>query len=234
MGSARDWVDYWSRADYDADFWRRSLADYVERLRRHVHVGADARVLDFGCGPGFLAPALAPHVAELWLADPSAALCEHARALTAELPGVRVVELTDSSALDALPRGAFELVVVNSVLQYVPSEETPALLARLGERLAPGGRLVVSDLVPRRASLLPELGEVFSAYRRWFGVGRFARFLVHELGQLRARPQLPLTRHEPRAFEALVSREYRVTWIPNPTVCRSRLAAVLTPHAGAS
>jgi SAM-dependent methyltransferase len=230
VSPAVDWVEYWSDTGYDAAFWRRSLQDYAERLHEQVPFAETDCVLDYGAGPGFLAPPLAGRVAELCLAERSAVLCDHARELTAGLEHVTVVRLAEHEGPEVLPHRAFDVVVVNSVLQYLTREEAREVLARLGERLAPDGRLVVSDLVPPGSSLLPELRDVVGAYRRWFGVWAFLKHLAWELGKLPARRKLPLTRYDRAGFEALVQDGFSVQWIDNPTICRSRQACVLRPR----
>jgi SAM-dependent methyltransferase len=50
----------------------------------------------------------------------------------------------------------FDLVIVNSVIQYLTRGEFEALLGMLRGTLRPGGRLVVADVIPRRTNPLTD------------------------------------------------------------------------------
>jgi SAM-dependent methyltransferase len=95
--------------------------------------GARVRVLDFGCYAGDLLCSL-PAQFEKFGIEVNAT----AGALAAKRAGARV-----ERDLDHLPPELrFELIVAMDVIEHVPSPR--ALLKRLVERLAPGGRLVIT------------------------------------------------------------------------------------------
>ena len=125
---------------------------YVEILTTEVGVHPDQRVLDFGCGFGLVAAMLAPRVAEVWFWDPSPNMRVVAERNTADRPNARLCDLSTMSS--AAPEGTvwhgplFDLILVNSVAQYMAAEELLAWLARWRGMLAPGGKLVLSDLIP--------------------------------------------------------------------------------------
>ena len=59
------WAAYWDRLEEHVIF-RVEASDYVTRLEAALGLDPRARVLDFGCGFGFIAELLAPRVAELF------------------------------------------------------------------------------------------------------------------------------------------------------------------------
>jgi SAM-dependent methyltransferase len=126
-----------------------------------------ARVLDFGCGFGFVAEMLAPHVGELFLWDASANMRRRARLNVAGRQNIRLLDLSDPKSLpDELQ---FELILVNSVVQYMNLEEFSAWLLRWRSMLAPGGRIVVSDLIPPNYPALRDVPDLLSfSARRGF------------------------------------------------------------------
>lgn len=146
-------------------FWNGPRPIYVSERHRRVHYAkvADdilevlprpqARVLDFGCGAALDAGRVAAACERLYL-------CEAAETWRAELAerfrGHPRIEVIDSDGMDALPDGSLDLIVVNSVLQYVPREEVPALLRRFRAKLEPQGLLVLADLLPERSSALAD------------------------------------------------------------------------------
>ena len=101
---------------------------------------APARVLDYGCGSGELAVALAGIGYQVDGCDISPRMIETARVA----PGAEVVtwSLLQAEHEDALPYKAasFDAVVSSSVFEYV--DHPLALLQRLGGILRPGGVLM--------------------------------------------------------------------------------------------
>jgi SAM-dependent methyltransferase len=105
------------------------------------------RVLDLGCGSGYLARALAGRGARVTGVDLSPNMVAHARRLEAGQPlGVEYAE-GDAAAADALfPAGAFDLVASCLALQDMP-DPAAAFRAALA-LLRPGGRFVASVAHP--------------------------------------------------------------------------------------
>ena len=102
------------------------------------------RVLDVGCGPGFLArkvaEAVGPEGAVRGI-DISESLLAVARGHCADLPWV---ELTKSDATQLpYPDADFDAVISTQVLEFVPDVDTA--LAQVRRVLRPGGRAVIVD-----------------------------------------------------------------------------------------
>jgi len=101
------------------------------------------RVLDYGCGSGILAIAAAKLGAAQVIGtdiDEQALVAARANAATNLTTG-------DYTAPDALPSGSFDLVLAN-ILTNPLKLLAPLLL----ERVAPGGRLVLSGVLERQAN----------------------------------------------------------------------------------
>jgi SAM-dependent methyltransferase len=124
----------------------------VESLTAEVGLDGDQRVLDFGCGFGFVSALLAPLVAEVWWWDPSPHMRAATERNTADLPNAKFCDLSTPPSNE--PTGAdwhgthFDLILVNSVAQYMAPDELWAWLARWRGMLTPGGKVVLSDLIP--------------------------------------------------------------------------------------
>jgi len=138
---------------------RPRLAGGVRRVLAQVRPGA--RVLEVGCGDGKAARWLARQAAPasyLGL-DGSQAMLERARQYSAldtqrqPPPAFRLGEeafvYSDLAAPDwatALPKPPFDLILAFAVFHHLPRFETRARLMRdLAGRLAPGGRLAMSN-----------------------------------------------------------------------------------------
>jgi SAM-dependent methyltransferase len=116
-------------------------------------------LLDLGCGPGFALETLAPRVGAAVGADVAPRLLDLARERLAGHANVTLVALDPAAPGDLAPLGAtrFTLVVVHSVLQYLPDlEAVDALLRAVRGVVAPGARVLVSD-VPRGGGRLADV-----------------------------------------------------------------------------
>ncbi|EXG81669.1 non-ribosomal peptide synthetase [Cryptosporangium arvum] len=121
--------------------WRATTVERILALRPR-------RVLEIGVGSGLLLSRLAPEVDEYWGTDFAGPVI---RKLRAELPAslADTVHLRHQPADDVsgLPRGVFDTVVINSVIQYFPSEEyLVTVLEQALDLLAPGGSVFVGDV----------------------------------------------------------------------------------------
>lgn len=129
--------------------------DYVERLQASLPLEPGMRVLDFGCGFGAVSERLAGLGVELRYFDRAASM----RAFVERrLQGYDNARLTDPATTEE----RFDLVIINSVVQYMSPEELQQALAHWRGLLAPGGRVMVSDIIPPESHFL---GEVFESLR---------------------------------------------------------------------
>nr|WP_218577583.1 non-ribosomal peptide synthetase [Phytohabitans rumicis] len=111
---------------------------------------APRRVLEIGVGSGLLLSRLAPDCDAYWGTDLAPSVIEQLRADVAAVPELAGrVELRCQPAddLDGLPRGFFDTVVVNSVIQYFPGADylTRVLTGAL-DLVGPDGAVFVGDV----------------------------------------------------------------------------------------
>ena len=122
--------------------WRSATVDRIMAL-------APRRVLEIGVGSGLVLAQVAPVCAQYWGTDFSAPTIHTLRAaVAAQSWGDRVrLRVQPADVADGLPAGHFDVVVLNSVIQYFPSagylSDVLALAMRL---LAPGGALFIGDV----------------------------------------------------------------------------------------
>jgi SAM-dependent methyltransferase len=190
-GNAADsgavWDSYWAGLSDNQQLFREQADEYFRNLNSTFRFDPRARVLDFGCGFGYVAELLAPSVGELFLWDASANMRRRARVNVARHQNIRLLDLSDPKCLpDELK---FELILVNSVVQYMTFDEFSTWLLRWRNMLGPAGRIVISDLIPpdypalrdfvdllklsaRRGFLLRAMWQAFSEIWRYWGVRR--------------------------------------------------------------
>lgn len=176
---AESWLRFWDRPHriYVNDrhlrvHYRRVADDILSILPRQP----DLRVLDYGCGEALEAARIAERVGHLTLYDAAPSVQAHLRQRFA---GSAAITVLDDAGLAGLPEASFDAVIVFSVVQYLPREALPPLLARLRRLLAPGGLLVVADIIPPEARMLDDI-------RSLLGTAARNGFLLPALGGLAA------------------------------------------------
>ena len=146
-----EWIDY-----YDS-----THTIYASKLHRDLHFqiiardiigyisSPDAVVLDYACGEALSAAKVADACAKLYLAEPAPGVRGRLIARFAPNTKIRVRSLDDLRKMD---EASIDLVIMNSVAQYMTPDELDSAFAVIRRLLRPGGRLVVGDI------LQPEIG----------------------------------------------------------------------------
>jgi ubiquinone/menaquinone biosynthesis C-methylase UbiE len=146
-----DWIDY-----YDS-----THTIYASKLHRDLHFQAiardiigyiaskDAVVLDYACGEALSAAKVAEACGMLFLAEPAPGVRGRLIARFAPNTRIRVRSLED---LRKMPEKSIDLVVMNSVTQYMTPDELDTAFAVVRRLMKQTGRLVIGDI------LRPEVG----------------------------------------------------------------------------
>src|SRR5213079_1156101 len=141
-----EWIDY-----YDS-----THTIYASKLHRDLHFqiiardiigyipSPDAVVLDYACGEALSAAKVAEACAKLYLAEPAPGVRGRLIARFAPNTKIRVRSLDD---LRNMEEKSVDLVIMNSVAQYMTREELDAAFAVIRRLLKPAGRLIVGDIL---------------------------------------------------------------------------------------
>jgi amino acid adenylation domain-containing protein len=124
------------------------MREWVDHTGERILALRPRSVLDVGCGTGLILFRTAPHCATYWGTDMSPVALERLRTAVAGA-GFGGVELFEATAdrLDTLPDRQFDVVVLNSVIQYFPDAAyLLAVLEQAVARVAPGGSVFVGDV----------------------------------------------------------------------------------------
>lgn len=202
---------------------------WVARLVRYlVETGLADRettVLDYGCGAFDLAGGLASHVKRIDGFEPHPASVTHSAARASSLANANIY-----SDLSSIPRHSYDLVVVNSVIQYMESAaELPAFFDRCGDLLSRNGKrsLLVADIIPVGYSPNRDaLAALGVALRHGF----FIEMLRHLAKSALNGNGTRLARYDRTTFAALATAHgFRPHFLPeNLTPSRSRYTCLLT------
>ena len=146
-----EWIDY-----YDS-----THTIYAGKLHRDLHFQVIARdivgyisspdsiVLDYACGEALSAARVAESCAKLYLAEPAPGVRGRLIARFAPNTKIRVRSLDD---VRKMTEKSIDLVIMNSVAQYMTPQELDSALTVIQRLLKPSGRLVLGDI------LRPEVG----------------------------------------------------------------------------
>lgn len=147
-------------------FWDSEHSIYVNARHKDVHYrdiaeqiaafvpGPAARVLDYGSGDAIHADLVAAAAAEVMLCDAAPSV---RKAMAARFAGNPRIQVIAPEEVQALPDGRLDLIVTNSVAQYLTEDELTRLLALFRRLLAPGGTLIFADVIPPDVGTLSDV-----------------------------------------------------------------------------
>lgn len=148
-----DWNQFntWNCRDAAmAKFWNMALTDWaVSFITRHNVRSC----LDYGCGYFDFGRALIPYLERVDGYDPHVPSVQIARS-TLSPSTVNVSLYTDA---DRLIGGSYDMIVVNSVIQYFHDEqELVAFFQRSHELLQDNGHVLIADIIPPNFSAIKD------------------------------------------------------------------------------
>ncbi|MEH2230338.1 MAG: non-ribosomal peptide synthase/polyketide synthase [Nostoc sp.] len=186
------------------------MQEWVESTVDRILSLSPQRVLEIGCGTGLLLSRVAPNCLEYWGCDYSSAALQHVEQICKTVEGLDNVRLLHQMAdnFTLIPKGEFDTVVINSVVQYFPSVEylfqvLEGAIATIGQK----GTLFVGDvrslplLEPYHAAVQLSRSPEDRTVEQW-------QQQVHQ--SVAAEEELVI---DPRFFIALQTRFPQITWV---------------------
>jgi SAM-dependent methyltransferase len=171
-----NWREYWN-GPHPIYVNQRHHALHFQMIARDIAAlfpSPEAVVLDYGCGEAWTAGDLAAKCARLYLFDTAPTVRAQ---ITKRNEGNARIEVLDEVGLAALAPHSLDLIVVNSVLQYLSRQEFIDLLAMAKAKLKPDGALALGDVIPEDANALSDTLALLD-------FGRKGGFLLAALGGL--------------------------------------------------
>jgi ubiquinone/menaquinone biosynthesis C-methylase UbiE len=147
------------------DFWNADTPIYVNQRHKTLHYGLiardiaalvpgpDAVVLDHGSGEALSADRVAAACAKLYLCDGAPLVRERLERRFRREPKIQVIAPEE---LSEVADSSLDLVVANSLVQYLSVEEFSGLLGLWRAKLKPQGRLVIADVIPHETNPLDD------------------------------------------------------------------------------
>lgn len=128
-----------STVPYYARFRPRYPAALFELIAARRGLDGRGRLLDLGCGPGFIAIAMAPYFAEIVGVDPEPAMLDAARH-EAEAARVKLTLVAGSSQTLGYELGAFRMATMGRSFHWMDRDAT---LVTLNAIIEPGGAIAL-------------------------------------------------------------------------------------------
>ena len=151
----KDWIDFYDSAHSiyvsarHRDLHFRLLADHIA-----AYVPSpDAVVIDYCCGEALSAAQVAERCGRLVLAEPATNVRARLVARFKDNPKIEVCSLEE---LTRRRQHAADLVIMNSVAQYLTGDELNLAFARAHALLKRGGRFVLGDVLKPRSNALTD------------------------------------------------------------------------------
>jgi SAM-dependent methyltransferase len=156
-----NWRDYWNQDTPIYASERHKLLHY--RLIANDIIGLipspEAVVLDYGCGEALFADRIAAKCSRLYLSDAAPLVRER---LNERFDGIERITVLSTDDAGDIPDASLDLVVVNSLVQYLTLDEFRALLKLMHRKLKADGRLVLGDIIPPDVSPLTDAKALLS------------------------------------------------------------------------
>jgi SAM-dependent methyltransferase len=190
----RDWISYWD-SDHPIyvnarhfDVHYANIADDIIRLLP----GKQARVLDYGCGEALHADRIAGNCATLYLCEAAPNVRSRLKERFGKIANIAVTTPEDVAAMEP---GSLDLIVANSLIQYLKRDQLLNLLKVWRRVLSPGGALVVADVIsPKQSAIADALSLLRFAASNGFLTAAFIGLVKTTLSDYRKlRAELGLT-----------------------------------------
>ena len=201
-----NWRDFWNGDTpiYVNDRHRILHYDHVARGIADLVEGSDWAVLDHGSGESLSADVTARRCARLYLYDGAPNVQGKLRARFERDPRISV--LTNAS-LGEIPDHSLDMVVANSLLQYLTLSELEPLLEFWRRKLQPAGKLVLADVIPPGSDALSDIRALLTfAFHGGFLIAACAGLVATFFSDYRTlRTKFGLTRFSEEEMIALLN-----------------------------
>ncbi len=207
VSAALGWRGFWSRETplYAGDRHKRAHYALIARDLAELVEVQDAHALDHGCGEALDACRVAAHCGKLYLFD----VAPNVRAKLAARKGTNAqIGIIDDETLEGIPDASLDLVIANSLLQYVSADELSALLYLWRRKLKEEGRLLIADVVSPNASVIGDACALlaFGAREGFFSAALISLARSFFSDYPRLRKEFGFATYDPGELGALLGR----------------------------
>ncbi len=207
------WLELWNKPNNAYVNDRHTARHYKALIRDVVNAagaGQGRTLLDYGCGEAGGTPALLGHGYKVLLHEQST---HYRQAALNRYGGMSGVKVLDDDELRALDADSIDVLLVCSVLQYVPKQDVPGLIEQWRAVLRPGGMLILADITTGRSGPVRDaLSLLWSGARHGYFFSGFASLVALLFSDYRkTRQSLRLSIFTPEEIRTLLTPGFEVT-----------------------
>jgi cyclopropane fatty-acyl-phospholipid synthase-like methyltransferase len=176
-----NWQNFWSNnPPLFGVVMQKNSVYFADKLLKAKTILPENSILDFGCGPGYLADLLKNKVASYYGVDISADCVENCKQKFAGYENMqfsKVISTETTTGLEeTVKKGLhFDVIIVLSVVQYFSGlAKAETLLSDWKSMLSDGGKIILADVIPSHKGLLKD---VYSGFADSIQKGYFLSFL---------------------------------------------------------
>ncbi|THU35959.1 methyltransferase domain-containing protein [Niastella caeni] len=182
--SSTGWDNFWK--DQRQSFYavmRMATAYCVTQLEKVYHLKPTDEILDYGCGPGFVADCLANQKIQITGADINEFFIEECRKNhPASLFLLITTDITANKKIldEQLKEQKFDYILLLSVAQYFNSaNDLEQLIGLLSTYMKESGRLIIADVLDENTSSIKDAITLFLHCIKKGRVGAFVGFMSY-------------------------------------------------------
>jgi 2-polyprenyl-3-methyl-5-hydroxy-6-metoxy-1,4-benzoquinol methylase len=176
-----NWQNFWSNnPPLFGVVMQKNAVYFADKLLKAKTILPENSILDFGCGPGYLADLLKNKVASYYGVDISAdcvEICKQQFTGYENMQFSKVISTETTTGLEeTVKKGLhFDVIIVLSVVQYFSGlAKVETLLSDCKSMLSDGGKIILADVIPSHKGLLKD---VYSGFADSIQKGYFLSFL---------------------------------------------------------
>lgn len=182
-----DWSTFWKKPNNAFNAVMKVSTDFFyNELAERYPLKKGERVLDYGCGPGFLIRNLVASNVEVTGADINDFFLDLNKKNFPESDFIKISEdpaRTAGVLSKEIPNRKFDRIILLSIVQYFKSaQDVEDVVKFLKDYLKPGGQLIIADVLDERTSSVRDAVGAFIQCARKGRVLAFARFILYLLG----------------------------------------------------
>lgn len=182
--SSYGWDNFWKdqRQSFLAAM-KIATGFFAAQIQKRYHLNATHAILDYGCGPGFVADTLAVQNISFTGVDINEFYIEKCRE---NHPGSTFIHITTDIAVnkkildELLVNEKFDYIIILSVAQYLKSTtELQALIGMLRTYMSENGRIILADIIDENTSSVKDALSILFHYIKIGKVPTFVRFMLY-------------------------------------------------------
>jgi len=184
--SSTSWDKFWK--DQRESFWQVmqiATGYFAVQFQKRFQIKQTDTIFDYGCGPGFVADALAKNNISITGADINEFYLEQSRKNHSAASFIHItneVAANEQILSVALNGKRFDYIIVLSVAQYLKNTaELEAVVKMLRTYLKAGGKLVLADIIDGNTSTIKDVLSLLFHYIKIGRVLTFVRFILYLL-----------------------------------------------------